>query len=72
MRFTQSAHVEDARSEKTNRAIADLDSQLASWIHHLPTEVRFAANDPDNPKMLALCLIAFFVYYSAIINLRAC
>ncbi|KAE9404478.1 hypothetical protein BT96DRAFT_813532, partial [Gymnopus androsaceus JB14] len=70
MRFTQSAHVEEARNEKTNKTIADLDSQLANWVHQLPSEVKYAANDPNDPQMFALCTIAFFVYYSAIINLH--
>ncbi|KIK65651.1 hypothetical protein GYMLUDRAFT_364676 [Collybiopsis luxurians FD-317 M1] len=70
MRFAQSSHIEDAKSERTKKTIRDLDSELYNWIHRLPPEVRFAANNSTNSKMLALCLIAFFVYYSAIINLH--
>jgi len=36
-----------------------------------PHNVRHATTaDRKDPKMLALCLTTFFVYYSAIINLR--
>lgn len=50
--------------------IHDLDAMLDEWVESLPRNVKYAANNADNPKMLTLCLIAFFVYYSATINLR--
>lgn len=50
--------------------IHHLDAMLDEWVESLPQNVKFAANNADNPKMLTLCLIAFFVYYSATINLR--
>jgi len=53
-----------------NQTVRALDQDLAEWAENLPHNVRHATNDRKNPKMLALCLIAFFVYYSAIINLR--
>ena len=53
-----------------NRTVRALDQELAEWVENLPHNVRYATSDRKNPKMLALCLTAFFVYYSAIINLR--
>lgn len=50
--------------------IQRLDSTLEEWVESLPENVKYAANRTDNSRMLTLCLIAFFVYYSATINLR--
>ena len=55
-----------------SQTVRALDQELAEWVENLPHNVRHATNDRKNPKMLALCLTAFFVYYSAIINLRMC
>lgn len=55
-----------------SQTVRALDQELAEWVDNLPHNVRHATNDRRNPKMLALCLTAFFVYYSAIINLRMC
>ena len=55
-----------------NQTVQELDRELAEWVENLPDNVRNAKNDRENTKMLVLCLTAFFVYYSAIINLRAC
>jgi hypothetical protein len=68
MRFVQK--LEDTENEQTRKTVMDLDSELANWINHLPSDVRSAVNDTANPQMPALCRIAFFVYYSTIINLR--
>ncbi|THV05382.1 hypothetical protein K435DRAFT_961147 [Dendrothele bispora CBS 962.96] len=70
MRFVQSKHIDDPRSEAARKTRAALDADLAHWINNLPPYIRFSANDTSNPKLLSLCLIAFFVYYSAIINLH--
>jgi len=53
-----------------SRTVRALDQELAEWVENLPHNVRYATSDRKDPKMLALCLTAFFVYYSAIINLR--
>ncbi|KAF9040392.1 hypothetical protein BDZ89DRAFT_1090289 [Hymenopellis radicata] len=50
--------------------IHHLDIMLEDWVESLPPNVKYAANNSENPKMMTLCLIAFFVYYSATINLR--
>ena len=55
-----------------NHTVRGLDQELAEWAENLPDNVRHATDDKKNTKMLALCLTAFFVYYSAIINLRTC
>ena len=55
-----------------NQTVQELDQELREWVEDLPDNVRNATNDRENTKMLVLCLTAFFVYYSAIINLRAC
>jgi hypothetical protein len=53
-----------------NQTVRELDQELAEWAGNLPANVKHATGDRKNTKMLALCLTAFFVYYSAIINLR--
>ena len=53
-----------------SQTVQALDRELSEWVENLPHSVRHATTDRKNPKMLALCLTAFFVYYSAIINLR--
>ena len=71
VRNVQSSRIEDpTKDDQMTRIVRGLDQELAGWVENLPHNVRYAANDRSNPKMLALCLIAFFVYYSAIINLR--
>lgn len=55
-----------------NQTVRELDQELAEWAGSLPANVRHATEDRKNTKMLASCLTAFFVYYSAIINLRTC
>ncbi|KAK7471016.1 hypothetical protein VKT23_002429 [Stygiomarasmius scandens] len=70
MRFVQSKHIDDPKSETTRKTVAALDADLAGWINGLPPCIRFSANDTNNPQMLSLCLIAFFVYYSSIIFLH--
>ena len=55
-----------------NQTVRELDQELVEWVQNLPDVVKQAASDKKNTKMLALCLTAFFVYYSAIINLRMC
>ena len=53
-----------------SQTVRALDQELVEWTENLPHNVRQATSDKKNPKMLALCLTAFFMYYSAIINLR--
>ena len=55
-----------------SQTVRALDQELAEWVENLPRNVRHATNERKNPKMLALCLTAFFMYYSAIITLRTC
>jgi hypothetical protein len=55
-----------------SQTVRALDRELEDWVRNLPENVRHATNDKKNSKMLALCLIAFFMYYSAIIDLRMC
>lgn len=55
-----------------SQTVRALDRELEDWVGNLPENVRHAAGDKKNSKMLALCLIAFFMYYSAIIDLRMC
>ncbi|KAK0208870.1 hypothetical protein DFS33DRAFT_480441 [Desarmillaria ectypa] len=43
---------------------------LKDWVESLPPNIKYAADDAGNPKIHTLCLIAFFVYYSATINLH--
>ena len=45
-------------------------TSLNAWKEALPPQVRIDVNDVANSKMMVLCLIAYFVYYSAMINLR--
>lgn len=72
-RQVQSSKIEDpSRDDQMSQTVRALDRELAEWAENLPHNVRHAKNDRKNPKMLALCLTAFFVYYSAIINLRMC
>ena len=52
-----------------NQTVSELDRELTEWAENLPDNIKHAR---DDRKMLALCLTAFFVYYSAIINLRTC
>ena len=67
----QSSKIEDpSKDDQMNQIVHALDRELTEWVENLPHSVRHATNDRKNPKMLALCLTAFFVYYSAIINLR--
>ena len=71
MRKVQSSKIEDpSKDDQMSQTVHALDRELAEWVESLPDNVRHATNDRKNPKMLALCLTAFFVYYSAIINLR--
>lgn len=71
VRKVQSSKIEDpSKDDQMSQTVRALDRELSEWVENLPPNVRNAANDRKNPKMLALCLIAFFVYYSAIINLR--
>ena len=73
VRQVQSSKIEDpSKDDQMSQTVHALDLELAEWVENLPHNVRYATNDRKNPKMLALCLIAFFVYYSAIINLRTC
>jgi len=73
VRQVQSSKIEDpSRDDQMSQTVRALDRELAEWAENLPHNVRHATNDRKNPKMLALCLTAFFVYYSAIINLRTC
>ncbi|SJL06316.1 uncharacterized protein ARMOST_09652 [Armillaria ostoyae] len=43
---------------------------LEDWVECLPPKVKYTANDAGSLKMLTLCLITFFEYYSATINLH--
>ncbi|KAK0498377.1 hypothetical protein EDD18DRAFT_1351062 [Armillaria luteobubalina] len=70
MRFVHSLQINDPQSEQTRKTVAAIDAELEHWLNHLPPTVRFAANNRQNPKMLTLCLITFFVYYSAVIDLH--
>ena len=71
VRKVQSSKIEDpSKDDQMSQTVRELDQELAEWAENLPHNVRHATNDRKNPKMLALCLTAFFVYYSAIINLR--
>lgn len=71
MRQVQSSKIEDpSKDDQMSRTVRALDQELAEWVENLPHNVRYATSDRKDPKMLALCLTAFFVYYSAIINLR--
>ncbi|KAF9036042.1 hypothetical protein BDZ89DRAFT_471228 [Hymenopellis radicata] len=70
MRFVHSPRIDEPFSEETQDVVASLDGELEAWINGLPPAVRFAANDRQNPQMLSLCLITFFIYYSSIINLH--
>ena len=71
MRQVQSSKIEDpSKDDQMSQTVRVLDQELTEWVENLPHSVRYAKNDRKNPKMLALCLTAFFVYYSAIINLR--
>ena len=73
VRQVQSSKIEDpSKDGQMSQTVRELDRELTEWVENLPHSVRHATNDRKNPKMLALCLIAFFVYYSAIINLRMC
>lgn len=73
MRQVQSSKIDDpSKEDHVNQTVRELDRELAEWAENLPDNVRHATNDRKNTKMLALCLTAFFVYYSAIINLRTC
>ncbi|KAK0466401.1 uncharacterized protein EV420DRAFT_1617658 [Desarmillaria tabescens] len=58
----------DGTKAQIPQVIHHLDVMLEDWIESLPPNVKYAANEAGNPKMLTLCLIAFFVYYSATIN----
>ncbi|KAG7450114.1 uncharacterized protein BT62DRAFT_927430 [Guyanagaster necrorhizus] len=77
-KIVRSAHslqlLRDMRKTKAQipQVIQHLDVMLEDWVESLPSNVKYAANDAGNPKILTLCLIAFFVYYSATINLREC
>lgn len=71
VRKVQNSRIDDpTKDDQMTLIVRGLDQELSDWVENLPPTVRYAANDRKNPKMLALCLIAFFVYYSAIINLR--
>lgn len=72
MRFASSSRVDDPKDPKTKEELKDLDLQLSKWQEELPLDIRHAAaNSGDNdPQMVSLCLITYFVYYSSIINLR--
>ncbi|KAJ7590742.1 fungal-specific transcription factor domain-containing protein [Mycena floridula] len=59
---------EDHDLIKQNMAV--LDNELNVWYNTLPASIRVSSNTSDNPQMLILCLITFFVYYSSIINLH--
>lgn len=73
MRQVQSSKIEDpSKDDQMSRTVRALDQELTEWFENLPQNVKHATNDRKNPKMLALCLTAFFMYYSAIINLRMC
>lgn len=73
VRQVQSSKIEDpSKDDQMNQTVCELDRELAEWSENLPDSVRHAANDKKSTKMLALCLTASFVYYSAIINLRMC
>ena len=52
--------------------LQSLDVLLEGWVESLPNRVRFAATSADEvPEMVSLCLLAYLVYYSCVINLRA-
>ncbi|PBL02106.1 hypothetical protein ARMGADRAFT_954261 [Armillaria gallica] len=70
MRFVHSLQINDPLSEQTRKTVAAIDAELEHWLTRLPPTVRYAANNRQNPKMLTLCLITFFVYYSAVIDLH--
>ena len=73
MRQVQSSKIEDpSKDDQMSQTVRVLDQELVEWAENLPHDVRQATSDKKNPKMLALCLTAFFMYYSAIINLRMC
>jgi hypothetical protein len=73
VRQVQSFKIEDpSKDDQTNQTVRELDRELTEWAETLPDTVRQTTNDKKNAKMLALCLTGFFVYYSAIINLRKC
>ncbi|KAM0751794.1 hypothetical protein T439DRAFT_379882 [Meredithblackwellia eburnea MCA 4105] len=57
-------------SSEIQSTIASLDRLLEDWVESLPDRVRYAANSDDHPEMVALCLLAYLVYYSAVINLH--
>lgn len=59
----------NSQSTELPKLLASLDVLLKTWVESLPDRVRFAANSDDTPEMVALCLLAFLVYYSAVINL---
>ncbi|KAF9652607.1 hypothetical protein BDM02DRAFT_3088957, partial [Thelephora ganbajun] len=70
-RQLQSSKIEDpSKDDQMSQTVRALDRELAEWVENLPHNVRHATNNRKNPKMLALCLTAFFVYHSAIINLH--
>ncbi|EIM91702.1 uncharacterized protein STEHIDRAFT_106439 [Stereum hirsutum FP-91666 SS1] len=60
----------DATGRQVPELLQSLDGLLEDWVESLPPNIKFAANNVDDPKMLTLCLIAFFMYYSATINLH--
>lgn len=60
----------DATGRQVPELLQSLDGLLEDWVESLPHNIKFAANNVNDPKMLTLCLIAFFMYYSATINLR--
>jgi hypothetical protein len=67
----QSSKIEDpSKDDQMSQTVRALDQELVEWAENLPHNVRQATSDKRNPKMLPLCLTAFFMYYSAIINLR--
>lgn len=71
VRQVQSSKIEDpSKDDQMSRTVHVLDQELVEWAENLPQNVKQATSDKKNPKMLALCLTAFFMYYSAIINLR--
>lgn len=70
-RQVQPSKIEDPlKDDQMNKTVRELDRELSEWAESLPPSVRHATSDRRNTKMLAVCLTAFFVYYSAIINLR--